>query len=385
MKRFILSLFSLCAIMACGDNAADLDNSNNGDNQQQATSSFTKGADISWYTEMENDGVKFYNSNGTETSCPTLMKQLGMNAVRLRVWVNPENAACNYCNEQDVVNKAIAAKKEGLDVMVDFHYSDLWADPSRQETPKAWKNLSLDKLCNKVAEHTLSVLNSIKQAGVTPKWIQIGNETRSGMLYPTGSQYVLNDNNLPLTDASGQWKKKADGWSNFAKLYMAGYNAAKQVFADAKVMPHLNHAYDVDGNTWWLDQLKANGGQFDMVGYSHYPQVDDDSKTAAQLNALAINCIKKTNEKYSVPVMVVEFGVKTNDNESEAANVAQSFMNSIKNLTTSVCAGIFYWEPEVYNNWRPVSYTTFFDNWGAYNMGAFTNNGKPSSVLNAWK
>lgn len=327
------------------------------------------GADISWYTEMEADGRHFYNAQGEQMSCPELMKQLGIQAVRLRVWVNPENAACQFNNTADVVAKAKAAAAAKLNVMIDFHYSDLWADPSRQQKPKAWEGLSFDQLLQKVAEHTREVLTAVKEAGVTPRWVQIGNETRSGMIYPDGALYDSN------------WKALPDGWKKFTQLYMAGYNAAKEVLPNAQVMPHINTASKQSDNLWWLEQFKAHGAKFDMVAFSHYPQVDDSSKQPTELNTLAAQCMKQVKQKYNVPVMVAEFGVRSTANEALAASITKDF------VTKAIGAGVgilFYWEPEVYGDWRPKSYTTFFDNWPVYDMGAFSANGRPTSVLEEW-
>lgn len=327
------------------------------------------GADISWYTEMEADGRHFYNAQGEQMSCPELMRQLGVRAVRLRVWVNPENAACQFNNTADVVAKAKAAAAAKLNVMIDFHYSDLWADPSRQQKPKAWEGLSFDQLLQKVAEHTREVLTAVKVAGVTPRWVQIGNETRNGMIYPDGALYDSN------------WKALPDGWKKFTQLYMAGYNAAKEVLPNAQVMPHLNTASKQSDNLWWLEQFKAQGAKFDMVAFSHYPQVDDSSKQPTELNTLAAQCMKQVRQKYNVPVMVAEFGVRSTANEALAASITKDF------VTKACSAGVgilFYWEPEVYGDWRPKSYTTFFDNWPVYDMGAFSANGRPTSVLEEW-
>lgn len=327
------------------------------------------GADISWYTEMEADGRHFYNAQGEQMSCPELMRQLGVRAVRLRVWVNPENAACQFNNTADVVAKAKAAAATKLDVMIDFHYSDLWADPSRQQKPKAWEGLSFDQLLQKVAEHTREVLTAVKEAGVTPRWVQIGNETRSGMIYPDGALYDSN------------WKALPDGWKKFTQLYMAGYNAAKEVLPDAKVMPHLNTASKQSDNLWWLEQFKAQGAKFDMVAFSHYPQVDDSSKQPTELNTLAAQCMKQVKQKYNVPVMVAEFGVRSTANEALAASITKDFVTKANRAGVGI---LFYWEPEVYGDWRPKSYTTFFDNWPVYDMGAFSANGRPTSVLEEW-
>lgn len=376
-KLFIMAMaFFAMSFVACGGDDAPSNPTpapNPDPTPTPTATTFAKGADISWYTEMEADGRHFYNQAGEQTTCPQLMKQLGMNAVRLRVWVNPEKAACDFCNTADVVNKAREAKAAGMDVMIDFHYSDLWADPSRQQKPEVWQNLTFAQLLQQVATHTRSVLEAVVAAGVTPKWVQIGNETRSGMIYPDGALY------------DADWKPLTDGWKKFTQLYMAGYNAAKDVLPEAKVMPHLNTASKQSDNTWWLQQLKANGGKFDMVGFSHYPQVDDDSQQPTALNAQAVACMQQVTKTYGVPCMIVEFGVKTLANEALAVSITNDFMKRIKDAGEATCAGIFYWEPEVYGNWRPKSYTTFFDNWGAYDMGAFTSAGKPSVVLNAWK
>ena len=99
------------------------------------TSTFAKGADISWLTEMEASGKKFYNSTGTEQDLITILKGLGMNTIRLRVWVNPANG---YNNKADVIAKATRAKAAGMRIMIDFHYSDTWADPGQQTKPAAW-------------------------------------------------------------------------------------------------------------------------------------------------------------------------------------------------------------------------------------------------------
>ena len=378
MKKKIYSLLALFAISfaACGSDSPEPSSTNPNptpppNTPTEVTTSFVRGADISWYTEMAADGKHFYNVAGKERTCPVLMKELGVNAIRLRVWVNPENAACHFNNTVDVVAKAKAAKEAGMDVMIDFHYSDLWADPSRQQTPEAWKNLDLAALSQQVATHTRTVLQAVVAAGITPKWVQIGNETRNGMLHPMGQL----------------WNEKGDistGWSNFVNLYNSGYNAAKAVLPQAQVMLHLNTASKAADNRWWLQQFKTKGGKFDAVAFSHYPQVDQEGVDPLTVNTQAISYIKEVHNTYKVPVVVAEFGVKSEANEALATQVTTDFMTKAKALGINVCSGVFYWEPEVWGSWRPQSYTTFFDNWGAYDMGAFTKDGKPSKVMESF-
>ena len=99
------------------------------------SSAFAQGADVSWVTQMESSGIKFYNTSGTEQECMALMKSLFMNTIRLRVWVNPSTT---WNSTADVVAKAVRAKNQGMRIMIDFHYSDTWADPGNQTKPAAW-------------------------------------------------------------------------------------------------------------------------------------------------------------------------------------------------------------------------------------------------------
>lgn len=374
MKKafFLTALLAACSLTACGGNddpssEPSTPPAESETTERESADDFVRGADISWYTEMAADGKKFYNSEGEAAECPDLMRQIGMNAVRLRVWVHPETKGTTYCDVSDVVRKAEAAWKANLNVMIDFHYSDWWADPSRQETPEAWKNLDLTALTDSVANHTRSVLSAIKAKGISVDWVQIGNETRNGMLHPLGM----------LWDENGD---KADGYSNFAQLYQAGYEAAKAVFPQAKVMPHLNHAYE--DNAWWLDRLLQNGGKFDMIALSHYPQADNDAMTWQQLNSTAIQRISQLAERFDVPVLVAELGARQND-EEKAKQVIHDFMRQARQLPTTTCAGVFYWEPEVYGGWKPQIYNEW--GWDAYDMGAFTDQGRPSAALDAFK
>ena len=124
---------------------------------------FVMGADISWVTWMEAAGFKFFNAAGQERECTALLREIGGDAVRLRVWVNP---ADGWCGKDDVVVKAKRAQALGLKVMVDFHYSDSWADPGKQPVPEAWKTMGPEAMAQALAAHTREVLQALKDAGV---------------------------------------------------------------------------------------------------------------------------------------------------------------------------------------------------------------------------
>ena len=338
---------------------------------------FARGADVSWASEMEYDmehnparinGSAFKDSKGNTGLYPVL-KAAGVNAIRLRAWVKPEDPN-GWSGKDDVVNMAKRAAEAGMSVMIDFHYSDFFADPSRQNTPAEWAGLDLKGLSAKVAEHTKDVLTALKSAGVTPHWVQVGNETRPGMLWETGRLY--NDKG----DILG-------GWSNYAALTTAGYDAVKSVFPDAQVIVHIDNAYQ--DNTWFFDKLKANGGKFDMIGLSHYPMTNSQMTWKA-MNSAAILNIKTLASKYGCKAMVCEVGVKASASEiATSTQCLTDFMNSVKSL--SVCAGVFYWEPQVDGKWKPSIYEKSDRNWGAYSMGAFTSDGStfsPTSILSAF-
>ncbi|HUS01838.1 MAG TPA: glycosyl hydrolase 53 family protein [Chitinophagaceae bacterium] len=307
-------------------------------------SSFAKGADISWLTEMESAGKKFYNNSGSEMDCMQLLKSLGMNTIRLRVWVNP---AGGWNNKADMLAKALRAKNLGLRIMIDFHYSDSWADPGKQTKPAAWTGQDITVLKTSLANHTTDVLNTLKTNGITPEWVQVGNETNDGMLWPEG--------------------KASTNMVSYAQLVTAGYDAVKAVFPGAKVIVHVSNGWDNGLFRWNFDGLKNNGAKWDVIGLSLYP-------TAANWATLNSQCLSNMNDmvaRYDKEVMIVEVGMSW-----DQAAACKSFLDDLILKTKSVTAnkglGVLYWEPQAYGNWQ------------SYTLGAFDNSGKPTVALNAF-
>lgn len=356
MKRIFPLIFISFLLVACDspvDNYPD-----------PVVGSYAYGADCSWITEQEYDGVLFYDSVGQASDGMRVMRDAGMNAVRLRVWVNHSTG---WCNKEDVIAKAKRATALKLRVMIDFHYSDFFADPGRQNIPIDWRDYDLEQMKQAVANHTTDVLSALKNEGVTPEWIQVGNETRNGMLWPMGKLW---DNNGDLPN----------GWKNYAALTTAGYNACKAVFPDALVIVHIDNAYE--NNNWFFRKLQYHGGMFDMIGLSHYPMMKQWSgKDWDEMNELAAANIKLLHAEFNCPIMVVEIGTMAST-EEKAAEVIADFRQRVDTL--DYMKGIFYWEPQVYNSWRPNEYIEL--GWGAYNMGAFTSKGQPNNALKTlWK
>jgi arabinogalactan endo-1,4-beta-galactosidase len=309
------------------------------------TSGFAKGADVSWITEMEASGKKFYNAGGTEMDGIRLLQSLGANAVRLRVWVNPSDG---WCNQSDLLVKAYRAKSLGMRIMIDFHYSDSWADPSQQSKPAAWANMSFDELKTAVAEHTTGVLTLLKEKGITPEWVQVGNETGNGMLWDDG--------------------KASANMANYAALTNAGYDAVKAVFPGAKVIVHLQNGNDNSLFRWLFDGLKANGGKWDVIGMSLYPTKDN----WAAMNTACYQNMQDMIARYGSSIMICEVGM-----DQEQAATAKEFLADLiaksKSVADNKVLGVFYWEPEAYGAWKN------------YTMGAFDDSGKPTEALDAFK
>lgn len=305
---------------------------------------FAKGADISWLTEMESVGMKFYSEAGIEQDAMLLLKNTGMNAFRLRVWVNPANG---WCNTADVVAKAIRVKALGMKLLLDFHYSDSWADPGQQTKPAAWAGLDINALQTAIQVHTTAVMNALKSNGITPEWVQVGNETNDGMLWPEGKASV--------------------NMANYATFFIAGYNAVKSVSPGSKVMVHISNGFDNGLFRWNLDGLKANGANWDVTGMSLYP-------TASNWSVYNTQCLANMNDmvtRYGKDVMVCEVGMPWTD-----STACKAFITDIIAKTKSVSnhrgVGVFYWEPQAYNNWK------------GYTLGAFNNSGRPTMALRAF-
>ncbi|ASU34843.1 glycoside hydrolase family 53 protein [Mucilaginibacter xinganensis] len=307
------------------------------------SSSFAKGADISWVTQMESSGVKFYDKAGNQQELFALMKSLGFNSIRLRAWVNP---ADGWSNTADLVAKAIRAKNAGMKIMVDFHYSDSWADPGKQTKPAAWAPLNFTTLTNTLHDYTVGVMTTLKNNGINPEWVQVGNETNDGMLWEEG--------------------RASKNMANFAALIKAGYSAVKSVNSTTKVIVHISNGYDNGLFRWMFDGLKANGAQWDIIGMSLYPSTTNWQT----LNSQCLANINDMEARYSTPCMVVEVGM-----DAASPATSRDFLSDIISKVNAVSGnnglGVFYWEPEAYN-------------WQGYGLGAFDNTGKPTTALDAF-
>ena len=329
--KFLTFFFCIAfAVFACSsNNETDPNAGGLPDKEEPLATDFAKGADIGWCTEYESKGYDFYNAKGEKRECTALMKELGLNAIRIRVWVDPSD---NWCNTADVVVKAQRAKALNMDVMIDFHYSDWWADPAQQNKPAAWVGKNLADLKKALSDHTVSVLRELKAVGVTPKWVQVGNEIRPGMLWDkdkalSGASYDVKESDLKDAPANASSEVVYPmNWANLGAFITTGYDAVKSVCPDAIVIVHLDNGWDNGLFNWFFDELKKNGGKWDMIGMSLYPYWSRDAKpeyTAA--DAVITDCIKNikaVSAKYNCDVMVVETGMECADDKGNLASAS---------------------------------------------------------------
>lgn len=343
-----------------------------------AQQDFVLGADISGYSELESHGHTFYNYAGEERECTALMQELGLTAVRLRVWVDPV-AHDNWCNLDDLLHKALRAKALGMEVMVDFHYSDWWCDPAKQPIPHAWEGMSYRQMRRALQEHTREVLTCLKQHGVEPRWVQIGNETTNGLLWsvemgPDGWEKKDSLGNTTITMSMGHAVRNPRHYAGFIR---AGYEAAKQVLPDVICIVHLDNGYDRDLYDWNLDLLRRYGAKWDMIGMSLYPYWALEGHKRTTADEVIDDCIRNiryVSDKYHCDVMIVETGMEVDEAHPEVMDEGYRQLSRIlseaRDHTDGHCRGVFYWNPEC----QPHT----------YRLGAFTTDGHPTRIMHAF-
>ncbi|GGN42631.1 arabinogalactan endo-1,4-beta-galactosidase [Actinoplanes campanulatus] len=338
----------------------------------QAASLTMLGADVSSLQRTLDLGGKYYNASGVAANPYDILKTAGVNYARLRVWNNP---ASGYNNKAKVLQQAAAIKAKGLKLMVDFHYSDTWADPGKQYPPAAWASYSLTQLQTAVYNYTYDVCTSLKSAGLTPDSVQIGNEINVGMLWPRGQ--VVNSNFAPL-----------------ASLLKQGYNATKACNSGTQVIIHTADADSMTNMRWFYDGIKAAGVTWDITGLSYYCMWHG---TLANL----YNVIVDARTRYGKPVVIVEtaYQFTTADADSEknsipgtvlcdsipatSAGQAQQFTWVQNTARNAGAIGVFYWEPTWYaikgNGWDPANINGTGDGWD--NMATFDWSGKVNPYI----
>lgn len=311
--------------------------------------SFAKGADIGWLQQMEATGYVFYDDKGVPKDCFQVLKEKGINSVRFRVFVNPsDDPRSGHCSKDEVIDMSKRAKAMGMRIMIDFHYSDSWADPGKQVKPAAWQNHSVAQLNEDVYNHTLDVMQGLKNAGITPEWVQVGNEIRGGMLRPEGS---------------------TDNYPQLAGFITSGYKAVKEVSPASIVIVHLDQGNNNAYFRTFFDNITREGAQYDAIGLSYYPYwlKQDYKQSIDDLRANMADMVSRFHK----PVIITEVGGEdiAVDNTYD---MLVAVIDAVRNLPEQNGLGVFYWEPQGAKSWS------------GYALSAWGADGKPTRAMDAF-
>ena len=301
---------------------------------------FYKGMDLSFVPEFVEKGMKIFDFDGTNIEPLDLAKKYGVNSIRLRLWNDPSQVpeSKGYCSLEHTINMAKSICEKGFHFMLDFHYSDYWADPGQQRKPKAWEHLTFHELVNAMYEYTRDTLLKMKEENVLPQIVQIGNEIRSGLLFPDGA---------------------APNFHQMVQLINAGIKGAREVASkeEMQIMIHLDQGGRYVYLKDWFDNAISNGlDEFDIIGISYYPFWHG---TFMELK----NSMENLIERYKRPIMVVEsahawrrsvHGFIDEEQEKIAGfpatpqgqkQVIDLVMNIVASLPNNMGLGVYYWEP----------------------------------------
>lgn len=331
------------------------------------------GGDISLLPTYRQNGTEYKDQDG-KTTCPyKIFKQSGWNAMRVRLFVDPANAPQDNKDEgvcqnlPYVVSLCKQIKEHGFKLMLDFHYSDTWADPGKQFTPHAWakaiegksRDEQIKILADSVYSHTRTALETLKKENAMPDFIQVGNEITFGTLWPTGKVDPVKD----------------DNWDTLLTFLRAGVKACREVCTKAQIIIHTEHAQDWLATEGYYDKLKKGKLDYDVIGLSYYPMWHGTIKHLG----VVLDSIKT---EFNKPVMIVEaafyYSHKNDKWEPDPNRYAELYpisaegqrkfteelvtmLNSHDNVT-----GLFWWFPE-----ENESGATVVKSW--LNRGLFDN------------
>ena len=331
------------------------------------TEEFVMGADLSYVNEvLDHNGV--YRDSGTIEDPYNIFAEYGNNVVRFRVFHNPEWTAENYGGGQmyhdfnDVKHGIARSKAEGMKVLLDFHYSDTWADPGKQDLPLAWENLNLQELHDSLYNYTYKILTDLDEAGLMPEYVQVGNEINPGFVLPHGSRWNGNKTNMVY-------------------LLNSAIKAVRDAGAISSIMPEIViHIAQPENVIGWFSGLDAEGlTDYDIIGFSYYY-----SWSSVQLYEIS-NYTLQIRTLYGKEVMIAETAYPwTIDNADNYNNIIDidklnplypatesGQYNYLRKLTQEIIdgggKGIFYWEPA----WISAGVKTLWGEGSAWEQNTF--------------
>ncbi|WP_299361073.1 glycosyl hydrolase 53 family protein [Winogradskyella sp.] len=335
----LLKLVFLILFVSCSANDDSNNDSNNGAGD---SSTLYKGMDLSFQSELEDYNIDYKDADGNSVELLDFVQSKGTNLVRLKLWHTPQNGENGLT---DVRAYAQKIKSRNMDFLLNFHYSDFWADPGSQTPPQAWQNMTFDQIRVAIYEYTKDVVTQLKAQNTLPEIIQIGNETNSGFLWDYGRV----------------WDDFNDNWPNYATLVSEAIRAIKEVDTENNIRIMLHHS-DVERAIFFFNELEPFNLDFDIIGLSYYPQfhTKDLNLVTSKLNELA--------NTFNKDILMVEvaypFTLQWNDNQTNFIGSLDQILTefsptpqgqkayfewlieTIKNIPNDHGIGFCYWAPD---------------------------------------
>ena len=323
---------------------------------------FFNGADISEVQEYERRNAKFFDVDGSESDIFTILKNHGFNSIRLRTFVSPKAkygyaaSGCGhdaeaYGDKDHVVAYAKKVKAAGMGLLIDIHYSDVWADPGKQIIPERWRGVNnANAMADSVYAYTKDLMNALKDAGATPDMVQIGNETTPGILIHKPNRQTDcwgNGVDKAATSVNGDMGTAA-GKANAAKYFNAGIKAVKEVSPTTKTVLHIERIRQANTVNWWMgvvfDDYKIPA---DVMGFSAYTAYGDGAPDNWK------SLFNSVTSKYSkLEFIVAEYNGGDSDNHYKFDNSRQKTREMVRGMNRWI--GTFFWEPTIGGAWGPA-------------------------------
>lgn len=308
-----------------------------------ASDAVVYGADIGWLSQLEANGIKYVNDAGEIDDALEILKEEGVDAVRLRVfvkpestfyWTKPDGTTCmlGYNDTTGLLYTAKRADDLGLKIMVVFHYSDHFADPLCQDVPSEWADATTTQLQQYVYDYTYYIMNQLANEGIYPEWVQVGNEVSYGVLFPSGSN-------------------QTNDFTQLTAYLNSGYDAVKAASPTTKVVTHLTHGSGIAHFSWFFENfITTCGGKTDVIGMSYYPYWTGGD----EIENVAFNLYEMAS-KYGKEVMICETGEEQGD-PTKTYELLRKEINALNAVPGNKGIGVFYWEPEANSTVLPDGY-----------------------------